>query len=515
MTVAFNQMPSDMRTSLFFAEFNAGAAPYSGKSTQVLIGHMLTGGAATLGKLQILSSRDPNGLFGAGSTLADQAQFARWHDPVGAIYVLPVAEPDGAVKAAGTLTFTGPATASGTLVRYVAGEAVSIAVAAGDTATAIATRFAAAVAKGYTRFSRKMAFPVTATVAGAVVTLTARHGGSVGNQIRVESGLDGDEVDPTGVTVTVVQPTGGSGEVDMAAALALIGNAEATWIASPFNSVAHLDAVKDYLSNSGSGRWSPTVQKQGHYTTAMDGTLATLTAFGAVRNDPHATVLGIYNSPHPLWCVTAALNGRIALSKNMGAAVTEAIEIARPLQTLSLDGIRAPKDENDRWAQSDRQSLYENGIAGFTVAADGTVQLERICTTYQVNAYGTADTTWLDVETLAISMYVGRYLRQRVEETYPRHALKDENPRGIQGIVTPADAKATIVHAYAELCNLAGICENLDVFADALIVERSSDSCRLNAYIPVDVTNQLRVFAANVTVFLQFDNDAAASAATA
>lgn len=89
MTVAFNNMSATERTSLFFAEFNAGVSPYTGISTQVLIGHKLSTGTAAAGVLAPLGGTDPNTLFGVGSILADMAQFARYHDPVGAIYVLP------------------------------------------------------------------------------------------------------------------------------------------------------------------------------------------------------------------------------------------------------------------------------------------------------------------------------------------------------------------------------------------------------------------------------------------
>jgi phage tail sheath gpL-like len=49
-----------------------------------------------------------------------------------------------------------------------------------------------------------------------------------------------------------------------------------------------------------------------------------------------------------------------------------------------------------------------------------------------------------------------------------------------------------------------GLVENSAAFAQALVVERSDDPNRVNAYLPIDVVNQFRVFAANVTTFLQY-----------
>ena len=88
MTIAFNQVPADQRASLFLAEFNAGAPPYSGTSRQVITGHKVTGGTAVVGVLVPVGSTDPNAIGGVGSMLAAQNAYARRHDPFGEIYAL-------------------------------------------------------------------------------------------------------------------------------------------------------------------------------------------------------------------------------------------------------------------------------------------------------------------------------------------------------------------------------------------------------------------------------------------
>ncbi|MCW2276377.1 hypothetical protein GJ654_18795 [Rhodoblastus acidophilus] len=509
--VAFESMPSNIRTSLFFAEFNAGAAPYNSTSRHVLIAHAKAGYPA-VGGLNELGGGNPSNLFGLGSMAADMALYAREHDPLGAISVLVVAEPTGD-KASATVTFAGPATAGGTFTRYIAGQAVSVAVAVGDTAASVAAAFKAAVDAGYTQFNLRMGYPVTAAVNSAVVTLTAVHNGSYGNDIRIESALQGEN-DPAGITVTYSGGTaastvnsayllgGGSGEVDMAAALARLGPVNAEWISGPWASTAQLNASQTFLANSGSGRWAPTVQQGGHYITARPGTLSELTAFGAARNDPHATILGIRGMPAAPWVVAAAVGGVVARSKNLGAPLSQATEIARPLQTIALSGILAPYAPSSYWARADRESLYRNGIAAYTVDAAKTVRLERLVTTYQRNPYDTPDTTWLDIETLAISQYVGRYMRHRVESLFPRCVLVDENPNNNQGVVTTDALRAANIHAYTELAG-ASLVENVALFAKYLIVERDSDPNRVNSFLPTDVANQFRVFAANITIYTQ------------
>lgn len=511
MSVAFNNMPGDIRVPLFYAEVNAGVPPYSGTSRLLLIGRKLAGGSATPMTARNLGSSDPTTLFGAGSMLADMAIAARWHNPVGEIWVLPVTDPAGAVAATGTIAITGTATAAGTLVRYIAGERVSAPVAIGDTAAVVATNLVAAIGRGFTKYGRAMSHPVTASASTGTVTLTARHAGTEGNAIRVEAGLDGDEVDPAGLTVTIASATltGGSGDIDMATALASLGAEPFDWIAGPYASTAHLNAVQSFLSDSGSGRWSPTVGLDGHYITYLNGNLSTLTSFGAGRNDRHVTIKGALNSPNTPW-LHAAIDGAItAFSKNLGRSISEAVEIARPLHTLVKQGIRPPKASSDRWAVADRDSLYRNGIAADVVRADGRVAIDRMVTTYRSNDWGQPDITFLDVETLAIAAYVKRYLKTRITSLYPRHVLKDDNPRNVQGIVTPKQIRAALIHAYRELFE-AGLVEKPELFAQYLIVERSGDPNRVNAYLPVDVANQFRVFAANITIFPELNESIAA-----
>lgn len=504
MPVAFNAIPGNLRVPLFYAEINAGISPFAGYSRNVLIGHKLAAGSAPVGQLINIGGSDPRALFGAGSMLADMAAHAREMDPVGEIWALPVAEPGAGAAAAATVVFSGTTTTAGTMARFIHGEPVVIAYAAGETAAALAARFAAAVNAGYAKFNRTNLFAVAATVSTATVTLTSRHVGAIGNAIRIEADLEAGYADPGGVTVThAAALSGGSGVVDMAAALALLGSAPAEWIASPFAASAQLNAVQAFLADTGSGRWAPLQQLHGHYITAVDDTLANLTTLGQARNDRHVTILGGRNMPNAPWTIAAAVNGAVSFSKNLARPLTEAVEIARPLQTVVLRGIRPPKAETDRWSTADRQSLYSNGIGAGVVDAAGQVRLDRLVTTERLNAFGQPDATFLDIETLAISAYVARYMRAAVEANFPRHALKDDNPRNLQGVVTPKMARDVLIHAYNGLCDTGGVCEGKDLFARNVIVERSSDPNRLNAYLPVDVANQLRVFAANITVSTQ------------
>jgi phage tail sheath gpL-like len=153
---------------------------------------------------------------------------------------------------------------------------------------------------------------------------------------------------------------------------------------------------------------------------------------------------------------------------------------------------------------SDRTVLYADGIAAEVVNVDGSVAIDRAVTTYKTNGAGAPDATFRDVETMAQCMFATRYFRTQVQLAHARQALAAENPFHVAEVVTPADIKATLIHAYGDLVAL-GVLQDVADFATALIVQvNGSDPNRVDAYLPIEVVNQLRVFAANVTAFLEF-----------
>ena len=80
--------------------------------------------------------------------------------------VIPQDDDGAAVAAAETLTFSGPATADGTLSVYIGGQKVSIAVASGDSADDMAAAMNAAI-------NDEEDLLVTSTVLTNVVTAAA------------------------------------------------------------------------------------------------------------------------------------------------------------------------------------------------------------------------------------------------------------------------------------------------------------------------------------------------------
>lgn len=500
MSVQFQNIPANLRVPLFYAEVNAGQSPYQGPSRTLLIGQKTVAGSAAAGTPVILDG-DPTALMGAGSMLTEMAIWARQNNQIGEIWMLPLADPAGTTQTHTVTIAPGIAGAAGTVSLYVGGEKVSVGVATTDTNASVATNLSAAINLGYYKFGRQLSFPVIASVAANVVTLTARNAGALAAKQSILTNLVGDE-GPLQQYLTVAAATAGTGVPALGAALAALGDQEFDYICSPYSDTTSLDVIKDFLGGT-SGRWSSMQQIYGHYLTVMFDTFANLAAFGTGRNDPNVSILGVVDSPSSPWRWAAAYGARIAGDKNLGGEVDQAYRISVPVQTLDLVGIRPPQSRINWFNITQRNTLYQDGIAGFKVQADGTVMLDRVVTTYQLNNYGQPDITWLDIETRLQMVYFVRYMRQRITQKYGRCALADDNPTGNPGIVTATILKAECVHVYSEL-ETGGLVENSEAFAKALVVERSTDPNRVNAYLPVDTVNQFRVFAANATTFLQY-----------
>lgn len=494
-TVAFNNIPSNGLVPFFYAEINSGGTPYEGNPRVLLLGQKLAGGLAPAGKVYgpIQSEREADAQFGIGSMLAQQFRIARRNAPFQPVWALALADPAGAA-AAGSMTFTAPAVTGAGIIK-VMGRRTTFQINAADTGAQIATKAAAAI--------NALRLPVIAAVDGTTaskINITARHVGALGNGQQVEIAADEPNT-LTATNVTTVALAGGSGVPELIAPLANLGDQEYDFLAGPYADTASLDAIRDLLDDT-AGRWSPTQQLYGHYFSAAFGTLSGLVAIGNARNDQHVTIVGSQVSPTPQWEWAAAL-GAMA-SAHLG----DAPEVSRPLQTLVLGGVLPPADRSLWWGIPDRQALYVDGIAGCKVRTDGLVAIDRVVTTYQTTGAGVPDGTFRDVETMFQLMFITRFMRSEVSNHHARQSLADENPFNVPEMATPKSVRNTLIHAYNSLVAL-GVTEKADLFAQYVVVARDPNNAnRLNAYLPLDIVNQLRVFAANETAFLQYQSPA-------
>lgn len=503
MAVLFNNIPGNIRVPFFYAEFQPGGTPYQNNARLLLCGQKLAAGAATAAVPVMVRDGSEDMLFGANSMLSHMVKVARRNAPLQEIWALPLADVGGGTAATGKIAVAAPSlTQATTLTVYIAGERVRIPVLTSDTRANIATNLTAAI-------NAATGLPVTAAVNGTnnwEVDLTARHKGTLGNAILIDLGHLTEEGTAGNTLLTITAMASGATDPDLQTAFGNLGDDEFDWIGSPYADSTNLGRASDLL-NDVNGRWSWSQQIYGHYIAVKADTVGNLSTLGNARNDQHASIFPCYKFRSPPWAVAAAVAAIAA------AHLQDAPELSRPLHTLVLQGIKGPLLRSDWLTKTDRQTLYYDGISGYHVRRDGSIAIDRVVTTYQSNAWGDTDWTYLDIETMAQSMYGIRYIRTDVTSKHARQALADDNPGRLPHITTPRDIRASIVHAYSKLVREEGVFENLAAFEASLVVERdATDPNRVNVSMNLDHVNQLRVLAAAAVNWMQYRGNEAVAA---
>jgi phage tail sheath gpL-like len=126
--------------------------------------------------------------------------------------------------------------------------------------------------------------------------------------------------------------------------------------------------------------------------------------------------------------------------------------------------------------------------------------VERLITTYQLNTQGIPDPSYLDVTTLRTLAYLRFSTRQRFALKFPRHKLADDGTQFSPGqaVATPSSLRLEYLALFRDW-EFAGLVEGFEQFKDDLLVERDAgDPNRVNAQLPPDLINQLRVQATQI-----------------
>jgi len=497
----FNTIPAagSLRTPLFFLEMDSSQAGSQivGASAALFVGNMITagGGAGTATPQDLIRSNSRSqdaSLFGAGSELAEAIGAFRSNNLQAEIWAVPYADAGAGVASEHTLTIAGTATADGVFSYYIGGKLVNVPVTATDTSATVATALRAAI-------NADLDLSVTAGGTGSDIVTIAKHKAEFSDHINHQVNLlgeSGGEALPAGITVTSLTKTvAGATDPDITGLGAIVGSERFDFVHHPYRSAASLNAIEAFHNHT-TGRWAYHNAAYGHAGTAARDTVGNLSTLGNGRNDPHSFLLGMEPIPSQPWEVSAAAWGACysSLSNNPGD----------PLQTLELVGI-VPAPKALRFTQLERNVLLFDGVATLYTDAANKVRIERLVTTYQLDAFGGADDSYLDTETLFQIMYLNRAYAAMTSNKLARVRLVNDGtflPSG-SNAVTPQTVKGLIIAEYKRLEAL-GIVENADLFAANVTVERPlGDPNRLDVLLPPDLQNQLRVLAVKNQFHLQ------------
>jgi len=435
-STVFNDIPAALRVPGWYIEFDnrlAGNSVFVGKL--LVIGQMLAAGTATAGQaVRITNPDQADTLFGRGSMLAEMMRAIKDVDIYTETWAIALEDAEAGVAATGSIEVTAGPTETRPLALYVAGYRVWVEMDAGATTAEVAEAIVEAV-------NAETRMPVTAAVDGtdtALVNLTCRWKGATGNDIDLRDSIKGEQR-ALGLTLTYTQPTGGAANPELDTAIAGMGAEWWNWIALPYTDTTSLEAMESELAD----RYGPMRQIGGRAFAAYRGNHSATATLGNGRNSPHVSIMGTNLAPSPtwLWCATDAIV----------AAGSLATDPARPLQRLALPGLIGPT-ESARWDDAERNLLLYDGIATYTVATDGTVQIERQITTYQENSAGIADDSYLDINTPETLERIRYEQIAMFAQKYPRHKLAADEDRQYydpsQPIMTPKVAKSELFNLY-------------------------------------------------------------------
>lgn len=490
MAITFQQIPTNQRVPQTYIEINSANASTDVSENQriMIIGQKKSGGdIAALTPTLITSYNQAVAGFGAASMLANMFKVLFDNNPNTEKWAIALDDVSGGTQAAGTLTVTVTTVLAGTISLYMGGVLVAVSVAAGDTAAAIAAALIAAI-------NANTEIPVTAVVDGTdnfKVNLTFDHKGLVGNKYDIRlnyAGSSAGEVLPSGVSIAIVQLTGGATDPDLDDAYAVMPDQIFHYIGIPYIAAANLNFCDTEMDS----RWNALRMLDGHVFVSDKGSVGTISTLGNSRNNPHMSLLDAgNNSPTPPYLWVAALVGQVA--------ALAASDPALPFNGLPLSGVLAPPQANRR-TQSERNTLLFDGVATHYVGNDGKVYIERLTTTYQTSGVGLPDNTYLDANTPFTLSRLKQELKAHLNSRFPRFKLADDGTNTSPGsnVITPSGIKAEIV-AKAQEWAASGWIENIASFISSASVERNqTDPTRVDVVIQPNLVNQLQIIAVRI-----------------
>lgn len=486
--ISFNQIPTNIRIPFVALEVDASQSQ-QGPSVlvfnSVMIGQKTAAGTGTAGQLyQVTSVEEVITLAGRGSHLHQGAMGWFANNNSSPLWIGILADDGAGVAAQGTLTFTGPATAAGTIALYLGGERLTVGVNAADTATTIAAAVAAAI-------NAAADLPVTAAPVAGVVTLTYRHKGVIGNVYDVRHSFYTGEALPAGVGLAIVAVGTTTAGTTTPSLTTLIANMSNFWFHNwihSYNDATSLNALEADLET----RFGPMNGKEGLASSASAGTFSALTTLGSGRNSKQSSIWaqpGVNPLTPPL---------RFAAACVAVATLSIQADPARPVQTLEVKGVVAPAVV-DLFDDDERNLMLYDGISTTKVVGNA-VQLERWITTYQNSPVGAPDEAYLDATTRFNLLYLRYDFRTQFQTKFPRHKLADDGTRfqSGQAVMTPKIAKAWAVGWFRQK-EAQGLVQNGDQFKRDLVVERQAGNAnQLNFLVPPTLIAQLIVVAAQL-----------------
>ncbi len=376
-----------------------------------------------------------------------------------------------ATDAVGTITISGTPTAAGLLQIWVGASQIQVAVSVTDTPTTIAAAIDTAIGE-------IPEIPVTSGAVAGVVTITAKNGGTLANSIATAFDVN----DIVGITVVVVQLTGGLLDPSLTAGYLTIFPTDIRHILSTYNDATSLGTLKSEIDAS-----SDALENRPRLGWTGIGTLATAPA-ASLANGLNEERISIGSKEY----VKTTPQGH-STDPEIGAAYiakyAQSTDPALPRNGLELPGIIPTALEN-KFSRGEQEFLLGNGVTPLVFVPGDNTTIVRSVSTRTLTA-GITDLTLLDIQTMDSLDFVGTTMRTRFKIRYQREKINDR----------------LIKKMRSEVLDVLFQIQDLEIVRDVeankdrvLVIEDPTNRGQVNLSIPAEIVPGLHVI--NQTVVL-------------
>lgn len=408
-----NNVPASVRKPGVYPEFQfvQSASLLTPLELRVVVIAECKGGTAAIEEpIQVFSETDADAKAGTGTlgALGCRKAFetAKLKGSTPEIWLCPIAEPAAGTAMQETITVTGPATASGTLVLEIAGRTIQVGVSDGDAQNAIATAIHDALAAMATTL------PVTAAVAANVVTCTHVTKGVNGNDVTFST-----EQGVAGVGIAFAQSVAGAGAATITNALNAL-----------YNQRYHATAISNHTATDVTAlvadrlfAWGYAQANYRFHFLGDTGTLSSAQTLQAAGNDFGVLVVSSEQCP--------ALPIELAIA----TAVSEFCRDA-PNANVAGDVLPLPPPPASfAYTDSEIESALNGGVTPLTPAG-GFLKIERLVTT-QITFNGAPFEPLRDIAYPRTAAYLAEEVADAWLVAFPQQTETDDTLKRARNVV--------------------------------------------------------------------------------
>ncbi len=428
----------------------------------LLVGQMLsTATVAAAVPTALLREDDGATYFGAGSIIDIACRAAFKANPFVKLHAVGIA--DAGTKATATVVFATTATGNTIYRLRIAGIEVAVNIATNDTVTAIGDALVTAVAAVHAQTP----LPVSAANASGTVTLTARNGGVIANNIQLRGAFDASVTTTATLSGSVMgSVVAGSGTVNATASLAAATGQRYHVVAALFDD----STAAAYFES--------------HTDTESDGEHGHGEIFIMGKNDTQSAATTLALASNANRGVLGAINTSESWSVNITAAMASAMsreEVAtRPYNGMVLEGILPPPVEK-RWNRTETRTMIDNGVSPLVVLPGEKVAIMRAVSMGVKDGSGNYNYACLDITKYQAFDFFRDALTLMFETNYQRSRWADSDPDGLlpSDVATPEKVEKDMIDVSYDMESL-GIVQNTSALKDQFVAEKVGTNCRFS-----------------------------------